>query len=117
MARRLENYSFGRISVNGDVHTKDLIVYDDGVIDNWRRIEGHSLIPTDLAVLGDRPCRTLVVGCGASERLSIPDGTLAWLEARGVTVIALSTFEACERYNALIETGETGVVAALHLTC
>ena len=32
MEHRLEDFAFGRVTVDGEVHTKDLIVHDGGVI-------------------------------------------------------------------------------------
>jgi hypothetical protein len=38
---RLEDYRFGRVTVNGSVETRDLIVLPDRVVTNWWRREGH----------------------------------------------------------------------------
>ena len=115
MKHRLEDYSFGRVVVDGRVHLKDVIIHDGGVISNWRRQQGHSLVPEDLdAVMGERP-KVIIVGCGASDRLVVPETTLDWLEKQGVGVIPLPTGEACRRYNEVGSQG--GIVAALHLTC
>src|SRR5919106_83368 len=45
---RLENYSFGRLMVDGQEHTRDLIVLPERVVSDWRRREGHSLAIEDL---------------------------------------------------------------------
>jgi hypothetical protein len=37
---RLEDYSFGRIVVDGEEQTRDLIVTPDRVVTNWWRREG-----------------------------------------------------------------------------
>jgi hypothetical protein len=50
---RLEDYSFGRIVVDGDEHTRDLIVLPDRVVANWWRREGHSLVIEDLEQVQD----------------------------------------------------------------
>ncbi len=114
MPHRLEDYAFGRVTVDGEVHTRDLIVHDGGIIPGWRRRQGHSLVPDDLSLLGRLPA-TLIVGCGASGQLVVPAATLDWLSDRGVAVIPLPTAEACRRYNEMGIRGD--VVAALHLTC
>ena len=115
MAHQLEDYSFGRVTVDGEVHTKDLIVHDGGVIPRWWREQGHSLVPSDLDTIIHNNLKTLIVGCGASGQLVVPLSTQEWLQNRGVSVIALPTAEACRRYNEMCSRG--GVVAALHLTC
>jgi hypothetical protein len=45
---RLEDYSFGRIVVDGEEQTRDLIVLPHRVLTNWWRREGHSLAVEDL---------------------------------------------------------------------
>jgi hypothetical protein len=45
---RLEGYSFGRLTVDGQEHRHDLIVLPDRVVGDWWRREGHSLAMEDL---------------------------------------------------------------------
>src|SRR5436305_10365653 len=66
---RLEEYSFGRVTVDGSEQTRDLIVLPDRVVTDWWRREGHSLAMEDLdQVLGELPER-LILGVGAYGRL------------------------------------------------
>ena len=59
---RLEDYRFGRLTVDGREHTRDLIVLPDRVVSDWWRREGHSLAMEDLdEVLDELPDR-LVLG-------------------------------------------------------
>jgi hypothetical protein len=112
---RIDSYQFGRIQIDGRVYTKDVIILPERVVPNWWRESGHSLVMADFeGVLEDLP-PTLVVGKGASERMSVPRETRERLGERGITVLALPTDEACERYNEMREEAEVG--AALHLTC
>jgi len=111
---RLENYSFGRLTVDGHEHTHDLIVLPSRVVGDWWRREGHSLHLEDLdGVLDDLPER-LIVGCGAYGRLKPAPTVLAALRRRGVEVELLETAAAVQRYCEL-DAGRTA--AALHLTC
>ena len=45
---RLEDYSFGQVTVDGSQHTQDLIVLPDRVLTNWWRHDPHSLAMEDL---------------------------------------------------------------------
>jgi hypothetical protein len=111
---RMEGYEFGRVVVDGEVHTKDVIVLPDRVVANWWRKDGHSLVLEDLEeVLDDLP-DTLVVGAGADERMRPDAHLLDELRARGVEVQVLPTDRAVSRYGQL-DPGTTA--AALHLTC
>ena len=60
--------------------------------------------------------RVLVVGCGYSSRMSIPEQTRQFLQQRQIRLEASDTRQACQRFNELAGQG-TSVVAALHLTC
>jgi len=111
---RLERYSFGRILVDGQEHTRDVIVLPGRVVGDWWRREGHSLRIEDLRdVLDELPAR-LIVGCGAHGRLSPDPRALQALRARGVEVEVMPTADAVSRYG---ELDESEAAAALHLTC
>jgi hypothetical protein len=111
---RLEDYSFGRLTVDGQEHKRDLIVLTDRVVPDWRRRDGHSLAMEDLdEVLDDLPAR-LVLGVGAQSQLRPDPAVIAELERRGVTVECLTTDAAVRRYGQL---DERRTAAALHLTC
>jgi len=111
---RLEDYSFGRLTVDGQEHTRDVIVLPDRVVSDWWRREGHSLAMEDLGeVLEELPER-LVLGVGAHGRLRPDPAVIAELEQRGVQVECLPTDAAVRRYG---ELDERRTAAALHLTC
>jgi len=111
---RLEDYRFGRVTVDGQEHSRDLIVLPDRVVPNWWRREGHSLTMEDLdAVLDELPAR-LVLGIGAYGRLQPNPAAIAELERRGISVECMPTAAAVQRYR---ELDEHDTAAALHLTC
>lgn len=111
----IQSYRFGRVVINGEAHTKDVIILPDRVIAGWWRSHGHSLHPEDLtAVLALGP-DLLVVGQGAYRRMDVTDQVRQALEQAGIDLIAQSTKQACETYNQSRE--KKTVAAALHLTC
>ena len=111
---RLQDYSFGRLTVDGTEETRDVIVLPQRVVRDWWRREGHALVLDDLdAVLDELPAR-LIVGTGAQGQMKPEPATLAELRDRGVEVEVLTTDEAVRRYESL-DPAETA--AALHLTC
>jgi hypothetical protein len=111
----IESYRFGKIVVDGQAHSQDLILLPERVLGGWWRREGHALHPEDLeAVLAARPA-VLVVGLGALGRVRITDEARRAVEAAGIELIAEPTGQACETYNRL--RGERATAAALHLTC
>jgi hypothetical protein len=111
---RIEGYSFGRIVVDGEEQTRDVILLPDRLVTNWWRAEGHSLVLADLDdVLEELPER-LVVGTGAHGQMRPEPETLEQLRKRGVDVEALPTGDAVRRYG---ELDPSHTAAALHLTC
>jgi hypothetical protein len=111
---RLEDYSFGRLTVDGQEHTRDLIVLPDRVVSDWWRREGHALAMEDLDEVLDELPERLVLGVGAHSQLRPDPAVIAELERRGVQVECLSTDAAVRRYG---ELDERSTAAALHLTC
>lgn len=111
---RIEGYDFGRIVVDGNEQTRDLIVLPGRVVTNWWRAEGHKLVLADLdEVLEELPAH-LVVGTGAYGQMRPDPETVEQLRKRGVEVEALRTGEAVRRYG---ELDPRRTAAALHLTC
>ncbi len=121
----IQSYHFGCIVIDGETHTKDVIILPDRVIGNWWRQEGHALYPGDLADIVDlcgsavapseiRP-QVLIVGQGAYGRMQVTPETQQALQAAGIQLIAQPTEEACRTYNHLRV--QQAVAAALHLTC
>jgi hypothetical protein len=111
---RIEEYSFGHIVIEGEEHTKDVIILPDRVVSNWWRKDGHSLVMEDLeAVLPDLR-KHLVIGSGAYGRMQPDPRTIEQLEARGIEVEILQTADAARRYG---ELDRASTAAALHLTC
>lgn len=112
---QIERYSFGRIQIEGQEYSNDVIVFPDRVQSDWWRQEGHSLVIEDLETVMDSPPQTLVIGRGAYSRMNVPEGTRRALEEAGVEVLSAATSDAVDIYNEMREKGD--IVAALHLTC
>jgi hypothetical protein len=111
---RIEEYSFGRVTVDGHEETNDVIVLPGRVVRGWWRREGHGLVLEDLDDVLDELPERLLVGTGAYGQMRPDPETLAALHARGVDVEVLETEEAVARYGQL---DPRRTAAALHLTC
>ena len=112
---KIESYRFGEIVVDGEPHTKDLIILPGRVVGGWRRAGGHTLQAADLEVVFEASPEVLVVGRGAYGRLRVPAETKRTIEEQGIELIAQTTKKAVETYNEL--RARRPVAAALHLTC
>ncbi len=111
---RLQDYRFGHIVVDGEAHSRDVIVLPTRVVGNWWRKEGHRLVLDDLDDVIDELPERLIVGCGAASQMRPDPGTLEALRRRGIDVEALPTAEAVRRF---VECDPAHTAAALHLTC
>ena len=112
---RIESYRFGRIVIDGETHTRDVIILPDGVLGGWWRREGHTLHPGDLEAVFDALPDVLVVGEGAYGRLQVAPETRQALQAASIRLVTQRTKDACRTYNELCT--RQPVAAALHLTC
>lgn len=111
---RIEDYSFGRIVIEGKTYTSDVIIFPERVFSPWWRKEGHLLRMEDLAdVLKERP-EVLIIGSGRSGVMTVPEDLIKELEKSGITTVVARTAEAVTLFNARME---KRVIAALHLTC
>lgn len=111
----IDHYSFGRITVDGKTFTSDVIIFPDRVDATWWRKEGHYLQKADLADIVAAEPQLLIVGTGAHGVMTVPEGTLRLLEAKGIETRVLKTADAAELFNR--QPAYRRVIAALHLTC
>jgi hypothetical protein len=110
----INDYRFGHIVIDGNAHSRDVILLPDRVVSNWWRKEGHSLVAEDLADVIEELPRHIVVGSGAYGRLKPDSSVIEELEGRGIKVEILPTEDAVNRYRQL---DPARAAAALHLTC
>ncbi|MCG8686188.1 MAG: MTH938/NDUFAF3 family protein [Desulfobacterales bacterium] len=114
---RITTYEFGRMTVDGRPHTSDLILYPDGRVQgNWFRKAGHFLESADIRELIRSTPNRIIVGTGASGRMSVDPDLEAELKTAGIALDAMPTRQAVEAYNRLFG-NETDLAACFHLTC
>ena len=112
----IDSYQFGKIVIDGQSYTSDIIILDDTVQSEWWRKQGHSLAAEDLTTILKAKPSVLVVGCGASGLMEIPNETRQALKERNIQLEAFDSYKAIQKFNELSEAG-VNVAAALHLTC
>jgi hypothetical protein len=114
-------WGYGRaagVVINGATYvTSDCIILRGRVYArHWsgRRKEGHLLSMEDLEnVLSAKPS-VLLVGCGESGFIKVPEETQQVFQKEHIQLEVVNTYEAIERFNKLTQTGKE-VAAALHL--
>ena len=111
----IDDYSFGKIVIHGEVYTSDVIVYSDRVDASWWRKEGHYLQKEDLYdIIKARP-EIVIIGTGNWGVMKVPDETLNFLASKGITAYAERTEKAVALFN--LEQKNKKVIGAFHLTC
>ncbi|MFN2590902.1 MAG: FAD-dependent oxidoreductase [Actinomycetota bacterium] len=110
----IDSYRFGHIVIDGQEHTRDVIILPGRVEAGWWRKDGHSLVMEDLDDVVDALPERLVVGTGADARMEPDPDAIRALEAKGIRVEVLPTGEAVRRFG---ELDPANTAAALHLTC
>ncbi len=112
---RVDQYSFGSITISGTTYTADVIIYPGRIDSAWWRREGHYLQKADLTDIVAAKPDLLIIGTGAHGVMSVPESTLRFLEEQGIGVAVRKTADAVALLNSQPE--GSNVIAALHLTC
>ena len=113
----IDNYRFGRMTIQGEIFTSDLVVTNEGVASDWRRKKGHLLQVEDLTtIIQGRGPGDLVVGTGQLGLMKVHGGVKSYLEENGWTFVAEPTDRAMRVYNRLILV-KPNVVGVFHITC
>ena len=113
---QIDDYTFGKIVVDGQTYNSDLIITPETVIDSWWRKEGHRLDKSDLDAILDAKPDCLLIGTGFYGRMTIPDETLQYLQDKNIHLDYAPTGEAIKQLKHL-QNKYARIVAALHLTC
>jgi hypothetical protein len=111
----VNQYSFGKVVIDGRAYTSDVIIYPGRVDDKWWRRQGHVLQAEDLVDVVEAGPEAVVVGTGNLGLMKVPARTKAHLESKGIDVRIARTGQAVKLFNELQEKKRT--VACLHLTC
>jgi hypothetical protein len=112
----ISQYSFGKIEIDGQTYTADVIITPERVLGTWWRKQGHRLAVADLGEIMAAKPDILVVGTGYYGRMAIPEETRRYLCSKELPLREARTTEAVAEFNRL-QRESARVVAALHLTC
>lgn len=112
----IDSYRFGHIVVDGVAYNSDVLIIGGSVRPNWWRKQGHLLSAEDLQVVIEAKPSIVVIGCGASAMMKVPEQTRRTLREQNIQSEVLDTRKAVQRFNQL-SSEDANVAAALHLTC
>lgn len=112
----IDEYTFGRIVIDGEVFSSDVVIYPDGSVKgSWWRKEGHSLCYEDIHDLIDAHPELIIVGKGKPGLMQPEKELLDQLREEGIECGVYPSDEAADRYNEAASQSKVG--ACFHLTC
>ena len=111
----IESYEFGRMVVDGQPYTSDIIILPQRIISSWWRKEGHKLSLEDLEEFLGEELEVLVVGTGFFGLMKIDAAVRETARLQGWMLIVENTKKAVRDYNEMAAKIRTA--GAFHLTC
>jgi len=108
----IEDYSFGKMKINGKSYTADVII-KDGEVSSWWRKRGHYVEPGDVGPFIHN-AKVVIIGAGESGNMQVPEETRRFMAEKGVKVIVKKTADAVKSFNKEKEENKVGL---FHLTC
>jgi hypothetical protein len=110
----IEEYNFGRITINGKVYNHDIIIYQDK-ISSWWRVTGHQVAIKDIEDLVEKKPEIIIFGMGSPGLMKVSGDVERYLAENNIEWESLPTSEAVTRFNHLSK--DKKVAGAFHLTC
>ncbi len=111
----IDSYKFGKMVVEGQVYSSDLIIYPDRIDSSWWRKSGHRLCLEDIKEILEEKPEILVVGTGAYGLMRVDKEVKDYAQAEGIELIVDKTKNAVQKFNELASQKKT--IGAFHLTC
>ncbi|HDD43624.1 MAG TPA: hypothetical protein ENG63_02005 [Candidatus Desulfofervidus auxilii] len=112
----IEDYRFGKIVINGNTYTSDVIVTKTKIFPSWWRKEGHKVYWIDLEKFITPDIKIVILGTGASGLMQPTAELKEKLKEKGIKLIALPTKEAIKVFNDYLKKEEE-ILGGFHLTC
>ena len=110
----IEEYEFGKIVIDGETYTDDVIIIEGKVYPEWWREQGHFLQKIDLGPILEAKIHTLIIGTGHDGVMKVGEDVQKYCKEEGIKLIALKSGEAVDKCNEIMG---KGVAAGIHLTC
>lgn len=113
---KIQNYRFGKMTIDNQEFTKDLLIGPDKIYPNWWRQQGHVLTLADIeTVLDEIKPDIFIMGTGYFGLVKIDEMLKDEFTRRQIEFIPARSGEAVELYNSLSE--QKRILAGFHLTC
>lgn len=111
----IDSYSFGRITIDSQSYTSDIILFPNRVFSSWWRKEGHNLCLDDLEEIPFEDYDAFIVGTGFFGVMKVNKDVQAFMKENRIQLFVEKTKVAVCKYNEMAP--QIKVVGAFHLTC
>lgn len=112
----IDEYTFGKIIINGTPYTSDIRIIRGRVFPDWWRERGHVVSVRDIEEILSAEPDVLVLGTGFYGAVKIDPPVKQILDDRDIRLIALKSGEAATELNRLAD-ARANVAAGFHLSC
>lgn len=112
---KIESYSFGQMTIAGNIYRSDLIINGDEIQSNWQRKTGHLLVFEDLINHINSKIDTIIVGTGFWGFMKIGNDLIEYCNNHNISFKVSKTADAVQLYND--SKNKNNILAAFHLTC
>lgn len=114
---KIDEFEFGKVTINGNTYTNDLIIFPEKIKKEWKREESHFLNLKDIEEIFEINPSILIIGSGESGMMKVANEVYEKTSKSGITIVVDKTKQACDIYNSLSEEQKNKAVLAIHLTC
>lgn len=111
----IDFYSFGKMKIQDQVFTKDLIILPDKIISPWWRVSGHRIVMEDLLEVFAYKFEILVIGTGYYGLVKIDRDVYEESEKKDFLITAAKTSKAVTLFNE--NQLKKTTIGVFHLTC
>ena len=80
----INSYDFGRIVIDENAFTTDVIIFPNRVMGEWWRRDGHVLHVEDVKLIVKEKPEVLIVGTGKYGILNVLPQTREYIESKGI---------------------------------
>ncbi len=112
----IEDFSFGKIVVDGTPYNSDVKIVDGKVVSSWWRKSGHRLDIDDIRDILKAGPDVMVIGQGDPGLMKATETLRSHLRKKHIELIEGKTAEAVKAYNRLVKEGKK-VCAGFHVGC
>lgn len=118
----IEEYKFGKITVDGQTYDVDIQTDWNGEVTNWNRQEDHIVGVDDVRQAVEKNPQSIVIGTGYEAQAQLVEEAKIFIQEKGIELFVDRTEEAVRTFNILKEDSleEEGVqekvVGLFHLT-